>query len=94
MTGRYDASGSTEGRFQPGSDNRVLVNKLAVTDPAQMHEVELSLLQQLTLALLDEVAEDQRLTAPALCEWHRRWLGNVYDWAGCYRSLSKQLDEP
>ena len=88
MTDRYDTSGSSEGRYQPGSDDQVLVNKLGISDHSEMEEVELDLLDQLTGALLEEVSEDQTITAMNLCEWHRRWLGNVYEWAGQYRSVN------
>ena len=28
-----------------------------------------------------------------MCEWHRRWLGNVYEWAGQYRSVNMAKDD-
>ena len=92
MTNRYDASGSSEGRYQPGSDEKVLLNRLDIIDPDEMEDVELDLLQQLTEAVLSEVSEDQQITSDDLCEWHRRWLGNVYDWAGQYRSVNMSKD--
>lgn len=84
MTDRYDTSGNPEGQFQPGSDNQVLHNKLGITDPVEMDDVELDLLEQLTVSVLDEVAEDQIITSDELSEWHRRWLGNVYDGQGVF----------
>ena len=93
MTSRYDASETMEGRHQPGSDNLVLVNKLGITDPQEMDDVELALLEQLTFAIIDEVTEAQRLTVVELCEWHRRWLGNVYAWAGRLRSVNMSKAE-
>ena len=92
MADRYDASDKAEGRYQPGSDNRVLVNKLGITDPSEMDDVELELLDQLTDAVIGEVAVDQRLTVADLYEWHRRWLGNVYVWAGRERSVNMGKD--
>lgn len=44
MTDRYRIAGP-QGTWQPGSGNRVLLNKLGVTDPLQMDEVELELLR-------------------------------------------------
>jgi len=85
---RYDTSGNPEGRYQPGSDNQVLSNKLGITDPSEMDDVELDLLEQLSETTLDEISEDQPITSEDLCEWHRRWLGNVYEWAGHYRSVN------
>jgi cell filamentation protein len=58
-----------------------------------MEDTELDLLEQLTDAILDEVKEDQNITSGNLCEWHRRWLANVYEWAGNYRSVNMGKDE-
>lgn len=88
MTDRYDTTNISEGQFQPGSNNQVLVNKLDITNSPEMDDVELDLLEQLTAAVLDEVSEDKMIISDELCEWHRRWLGNVYEWAGQYRSVN------
>lgn len=92
MPDRYDTQDTAEGRYQSGSDNRVLENKLGITDPLEMDDVELALLDQLTAAVFDEVAVDQRLTVVDLYEWHRRWMGNVYAWAGRVRSVNMGKD--
>ncbi|PCI68488.1 MAG: cell filamentation protein Fic [Piscirickettsiaceae bacterium] len=88
MTNRYDASGLMEGQYEPGSSNTVLANKLGIADSAEMDQLELELLAELTQVLFDEIEEGQALSITDLCEWHRRWLGNVYDWAGQYRSVN------
>lgn len=88
MTNRYDTSENPEGQFQPGSQERVLLNKLDITEPVEMDTIELDLLEQLSIAVLDEIESDQTITVDDLCEWHRRWLGNVYPWAGEYRSVN------
>ena len=88
MPDRYDTSSSPEGQFQPGSDDKVLLNKIGITDPAEMDEIELDLLEQLSDAVLDEVEVDRTINASDLREWHRRWLGNVYEWAGQYRTVN------
>ena len=88
MTNRYDMSGNTEAQYQPGSNDQVLLNKMAITNLSEMDDIELDLLSQLTESILNEVSEDQIITVADLSEWHRRWLGNVYDWAGQYRSVN------
>ncbi len=88
MTDRYDTTGNPEGQFQPGSNDLVLLNKLGIADSAEMNDVELDLLTQLTSAVLNEVADDEIISSDDLCEWHRRWLGNVYEWAGQYRTVN------
>ena len=55
---------------------------------AEMDQLELELLAKLTDALFSELEVNQVLSVEDLCEWHRRWLGNVYSWAGHYRSVN------
>jgi len=88
MNDKYDTSQHSEGQFQPGSNDEVLLNKLGITDSEEMNEIELALLDDLTRILLDEIEVDQCISAADLSEWHRRWLGNVYSWAGQYRSVN------
>jgi cell filamentation protein, protein adenylyltransferase len=93
MTDRYDTSGNPEGQSQPGSDEQVLINKLGITDPAEMDDVELVLLEELQSNLLEDVEADQRITVADLCAWHRDWLNSVYGWAGEFRSVNMQKDD-
>ena len=88
MTGRYDAAGNVQAQFEPGSNGRVLANKLGVSDVEEMDDIELDLLNRLHEDTLGSVAADQRITVADACEWHRRWLGNVYVWAGRYRTVN------
>ena len=93
MTDRYDTTGNSEGQYQPGSQELVLLNKLEIIDPMEMNDIELDLLTQLTSSVLDEIEDDQTITSDDICEWHRRWLGNVYVWAGQYRSVNMGKDD-
>lgn len=88
MSDRYDASGLSEGQFEPGSNGHVLANRLHITDPAEMGAQELERLEQLYEYVLAAVTLEQRLSVRDLCAWHRRWLGDIYDWAGNYRSVN------
>lgn len=88
LADRCDTAGNPEAQYQPGSNNLVLLNKLGITDAEEMDEIEVNLLEQLTESVLNEVTEDQVITTQDLSEWHRRWLGNVYEWAGKYRSVN------
>ena len=88
MNGKYDTTGNIEAKFEPGSDDRVLANRLGVSNADEMADVELDLLKRLYDAVLSSVEADQRFSVADIREWHRRWLGNVYVWAGQYRSLN------
>lgn len=88
MTNRYDTTGNPEGQYQPGSNDTVLVNKLSITDSQEMDDIELDLLDQLYEAVLADVEVDQVITVADIFDWHRKWLGNVYEWAGRERSVN------
>lgn len=88
MADRYDVSGGVEGEYQPGSSRRVLVNKLAVNDPAHMDDIELTLLGDMQLKLLRDIEPSQCLTVQDLCNWHDEWLNSVYIWAGRFRTVN------
>lgn len=88
MPNRYDTSINPEGQYQPGSNNTVLQNKLGITDVKNMDDVELDLLGQLYEAVFNSVEIDQQITVADIFEWHRKWLANVYEWAGKERSVN------
>ena len=87
MTNRYQVSG-TQGEFQAGSDHQVLANKLGITSPDDMNELELGLLTQLYENVLVNALPERQLTVVDLKTWHHRWLGNVYAWAGQERTVN------
>lgn len=87
MSSRYRANGA-QGAWQPGSNDQVLANKLGIVDPAEMAEAELVLLAKLYEAVLIDDLPDRRLEVADLKTWHRRWLGNLYPWAGEERSVN------
>lgn len=91
MATRYDVSG-TEGEFEPGSGERVLRNLVGIRSQEDMDELELGLLGQLYEDLLIHHLPDRTLTTQDLQTWHRRWLGNVYVWAGEFRSVNMSKD--
>lgn len=84
---RYQASGP-QAEWQPGSGERVLRNQIGITDPALIDEIELQLLLQLYQHVLGEGFPARRLDVADLKEWHRLWLGNLYDWAGEERRVN------
>lgn len=84
---RYNLS-SAEGEFEPGSDGRVLRNLVGIQTSIDMDELELELLGLLYDDVLLGELPDRQLTVDDLVTWHRRWLGNVYPWAGQYRQVN------
>lgn len=88
---RYQSHGH-QSQYQPGSGDLVLSNLVGITSPEDMKELELELLAQLYEDVLLNKLPDRRLTVGDLKEWHRRWLGNVYRWAGQDRSVNMSKD--
>ncbi len=66
----------------------MLANKLGITETADIEEAELILLEKLYDAVLVDALPERALTVADLRTWHRRWLGNVYSWAGEERSVN------
>lgn len=91
VSNRY-AVGGAEGEYEPGSNERVLKNLLGLADPAQMDELELELLGQLYNDVLLHHLPDHAIAVEHIKDWHRRWLGNVYQWAGQERRVSMSKD--
>ncbi len=84
---KYETSGA-QGRFQPGSNNQVLENKLGITELAERDEAELVLLEKLYEDVILHNQPAGGITTSDLTTWHRRWLGNLYEWAGEVRSVN------
>lgn len=50
--GRYDVSGLIEAQFEPGSNEQVLKNRLGITSPQTMDDIEARALGQSVLELI------------------------------------------
>lgn len=88
---KYDTPNS-QGRYQVGSNEQVLENKLGIINPEEMDEAELNLLGLLYQDVLLKHLPLGTMTVQHLKDWHRRWLGNLYDWAGEERSVNMSKD--
>jgi cell filamentation protein len=84
---RYQASGS-EGQYAKNSGEQVLANKLGIADVNDIDDAELVLLEQLYRSVFEERFPVGLLTVEMLKNWHHRWLGNVYEWAGQERTVN------
>lgn len=91
MVDRYEAEGA-QGSFQAGSDQQVLSNKLGISDPEEMDDAELTLLEKLYQQVLIERLPARSITVQDLRDWHRYWLGNIYPWAGEIRAVNLGKD--
>jgi cell filamentation protein len=87
MTDRYQVTG-IEGEYEPGSDGQVLRNRVGIRSATEMDALELQLLQSLYGEVLFTNFPNRLLRVADLMDWHRMWLGNVYEWAGQQRSVN------
>lgn len=59
----------------------------------EIDEAELALLKQLYQSVFEEQSAEGQISVAMLKSWHRRWLGNIYEWAGQERAVNvKQGD--
>lgn len=83
---------SAEERYQPGSGDRVLANKLGIAEEEKIAALETGLLLMLYERLFIEGHLPAALVFADIGKWHRQWLGNVYDWAGKLRHANLRKD--
>ena len=88
MTDRYDTSNIPEDQYEPGSNGKVLRNKLGIVDPVEMGVAETNALWRMQKKMIGEVSIDQSFTVQDLCKMHEQWLRNIYTWAGKPRSVN------
>ncbi|MGH8122689.1 MAG: Fic/DOC family protein, partial [Rudaea sp.] len=87
MTSRYAASGA-ESEFEPGSRGRVLRNKLGIRRVGDVQQAESEALIAVQEWAAGRFDATHRFTSDDVCELHWRWLGEIYAWAGSYRSVN------
>ncbi len=90
---RYDVSGLAEAQFEPGSDERVLRNRLGIKSPMEIDVAEARALETAMVGFVGEFDEKHRFIAADIREIHRRWLGGIYEWAGEYRQVNVSKGE-
>lgn len=87
MSSRYQAVGP-EAEFEPGSRGRVLRNLLGIRSSREMARAESDALLVAQEHLIERFAEDHCFSATDIRAMHRIWLGDIYPWAGEYRSVN------
>ncbi len=85
---RYDVSSDPQARFEPGSRNRVLANRLGIRRVGDMDLAESQVLVLAQSAATEKFTAGHRFTPADIRRLHRLWLGPIYAWAGEYRSVN------
>jgi cell filamentation protein len=84
--GRYDISENIEGQYVDVEET-VLADKKGITDLTTLQLAEEQALAQAYEVLLNEVRVNTRMTAELLCHIHDRIFGELYEWAGRWRTV-------
>jgi len=74
--------------FEPDSDHHVLKNYLGIKSKNDMEALEEQELERTELELLSIFDEDHQFTVDDLINIHELWLGDVYPFAGKYRTVN------
>ncbi|MGD9649056.1 MAG: hypothetical protein AB7U73_25320 [Pirellulales bacterium] len=83
---RYDVSGNVEAEYVD-ADEMVLKNKLGITELAALPAREEDALVDAYEILFGEVTKQTPLTCELLRHIHATIFGNLYDWAGRWRTV-------
>ena len=89
---RYDVSALPEAQFEPSSNGQVLKNRLGITSKQDIDSAEARALEQAMDVFVRTYGDTHRFTAMDICDGHRLWLGDIYEWAGHYRRVNISKD--
>jgi cell filamentation protein len=84
---KYRSHPGIEGEFEPGSGGKVLRNKLGIRTVQEMDQTEYDALEDAQDRYLDVLTDKTVISAKFIRRMHRDWLGDIYDWAGTYRTV-------
>lgn len=89
MSNRYEAHGGVETQFQPGSNDEVLRNLAGIISKQEMDQREYELLVRTQDHYAEKIlTAETSITASLICQMHFDWLGELYEWAGRYRTVN------
>jgi len=74
-------------------DTDIPKNKLNISDSETIHELEKELIEEAYQVFYDELDEKTRFDEKYFIELHRRTFGDLYEWAGVYRSFNMSKGE-
>lgn len=87
--GRYQPPAGPEAEAEPGSRGRALRSRLGIQRKREMDVAEYEALLRAQEAYLQRISAETRFTGALLREMHQDWLGEIYEWAGQYRTVER-----
>lgn len=85
-SGRYAVLASEN--YEPDSNDEVLKNKLGIKTLVEISALEESELERAELEVFELFSENHQFTAEDICNIHELWLGDIYSFAGKYRTVN------
>ena len=86
---RYRDTG-IEGEWQPGSRKRVLRNLKEIRLKTEMDRQEADALLVAEERYFGIITDETVFTTELIGQMHQDWLGEIYEWAGRYRTVEMQ----
>lgn len=90
---RYTAATGIEAEYEPGSRGRVLRNLLGIKTKTEIDRAEREALAAVQKRYFRSIDQNDSFTAAFICQMHREWLGDLYEWAGQYRTVELSKDD-
>lgn len=85
---RYTNPAGVETEYQPGSRGKVLKNLLGISNKVEIDLIELeALIKAQESYYLKPYLNSLRITPGFILAMHKDWLGDIYTWAGNYRTV-------
>ena len=84
----YDLARSEDDQFEPGSKGTVLRNLLGITNLREIESLESTHLSSAQEEFYDSFDGEHSFTVLDLCEMHKKWLGEIYPFAGQIRNVN------
>lgn len=78
--------------IEPDSNGEVLKNKLGIKAKAEMDILEKDFLQEAENQLL-HIEKNHQFSSQDICDIHELWLGDIYSFAGKYRTVTLQKSD-
>lgn len=92
MAAKYDTPSGVEGEHEPGSNGAVLRNLKGIRTKEAIDELEILSLIEAQEHYLDRIDTEAQFTTELICRMHQDWLGEIYPWAGQYRTVEMSKD--
>lgn len=73
--------------YEPGSNKEVLKNYLSIKTRSEIEKIEAQELKRTEFELVQFYDQNHQFTVKDICNIHQLWLGDIYPFAGKYRTV-------